>query len=107
MHYIYENVLKLSCLVMSIFTSVFFVQINNFVSLWIGNKYILENVCVLMFSIILFMNVVLNVLTIGVDAEGLYKETKMIAVGQANKSWTDFIIYTFLGNKRGVNRYSG
>lgn len=80
---LYENVLNLSCMIMAFVTSIFVAQIDKFVKLWIGQKYILDNICIVMFSFILFTQVVLNVLTIGIDAKGLYKETKKYAVAQA------------------------
>lgn len=80
---IYENMLRLSCFVMSIFTAVFFLQINNFMALWIGKKYELNIISVAIFACILYMRVVLNVLTIGVDVKGIYKETKKVAFSEA------------------------
>lgn len=90
---LYENVMKLSCYIMAVTTSVFFVQINKFIDLWIGERYELNDFCVLLFSIILFTQVVFNVLTIGVDAEGLYKETKKYAIAQAV---TNFVLTLML-----------
>lgn len=79
----YENVLRLSSLVMAIVTSVFMVQINRFITLWVGEKYLLNSICIAFFSYILYNRVVLNVLTIGIDAKGYYKETKQYAIAQA------------------------
>lgn len=67
----------------SLITIVFITMINYFVELWIGKKYLLGSFDVLMFGIIMFANIFIQILYIPRNAKGLYKQSRNFTAFQA------------------------
>ena len=62
-----------------------FIVFNNFISIWYGEKYLLSTLCVLIFCLILYYNIIRINLTTFSSGDGLFKET-LVCV------WTEVII---------------
>ena len=81
----------------SLFCVVSYVVINKFVLLWVGDKYILANVYIIMLLIILFQSIAGKSLSVVFEARGLYKETKNIVAIEAliNLILSMILVYKF------------
>lgn len=80
---IYREMLSGSYFIAGIISTVFILMINPFIELWIGSKYCLEMIDVLLFGFILYAGNILPVLYIARNAKGLYKESRNFTVAQA------------------------
>jgi hypothetical protein len=67
----------------SFISILFIVEINNFISLWIGNEYQLNRNVVLIMGLSLFTNLSLLLIYLIRNAAGLYKESKDFTIFQA------------------------
>lgn len=56
--------------------TVFILNINNFIFLWIGEAYLLSNYCVILMSLYLMFRMTINIIFLIRDGAGLYKESK-------------------------------
>ena len=67
----------------SIFVCCFIILINPFVGIWVGNKYIVSNITVYLFALVLFINIIKKPISVVKDDLGLFKETKWIILLEA------------------------
>lgn len=56
--------------------SVFVLNINNFIYLWIGKEFLLSNACVILLALYLMLRMTINIIFLVRDGAGLYKESK-------------------------------
>ena len=66
-----------------IISSVFVCMMNEFVSLWIGEKYCVNQVNLILFSMVLYCGVILPCIQVARNACGLYKESRNFTAAQA------------------------
>lgn len=52
-----------------------FIVFNNFIGLWYGEQYLLSTLCVLVFCLLLYYNIIRICLTTFSSGDGLFKET--------------------------------
>lgn len=67
----------------STFSVICYIVINKFIGLWVGEKYILDNIFVILIIVSLFHTIANRSLKIVSEARGLYKETKNIVATEA------------------------
>ncbi|MDD2518925.1 MAG: hypothetical protein PHG18_03460, partial [Bacilli bacterium] len=75
------NILFLFCA--TFFSIVLYFSINNFVSLWIGPDKTINNIALIFMLIVMFHGIARKPLLIIKDANGLFKETQLIAIMEA------------------------
>lgn len=56
--------------------SVFVLNINSFIYLWIGKEFLLSNTCVILLALYLILRMTINIIFLVRDGAGLYKESK-------------------------------
>lgn len=56
--------------------AVFVLNINDFISLWIGKEFLLSNTCVILLALYLMLRMTINIIFLVRDGAGLYKESK-------------------------------
>lgn len=56
--------------------SVFVLNINSFIYLWIGEEFLLSNICVILLALCLMLRMTINIIFLVRDGAGLYKESK-------------------------------
>lgn len=56
--------------------SVFVLNINSFICLWIGEEFLLSNTCVILLALYLMLRMTINLIFLVRDGAGLYKESK-------------------------------
>lgn len=56
--------------------SLFVLNINSFIRLWIGKEYILSNSCIILLALYLMLKMTINSLFLVRDGAGLYRESK-------------------------------
>ncbi len=56
--------------------TVFLLNINGFIYLWIGEEYLLSNCCVILLALYLMLRMTINLIFLVRDGAGLYKESK-------------------------------
>lgn len=60
--------------------SVFVLNINGFIYLWIGREFLLSNMCVFLLALYLMLKVTINIIFLVRDGAGLYKESKWFSI---------------------------
>ena len=60
-----------------------FLVIDDFITIWVGSKYLFDIPCVILLIIILFQNITLRPMILSYEALGLYKETKSLVAIEA------------------------
>lgn len=95
---LFKMVFFLNSLVSVWIASVYFLMINDFIALWLGQNYILTNLDSLLFAIILLLNIFIPPMQSVVSAAGIFKESKRFVISQAivNLILTIFLV-PFLG----------
>lgn len=73
---VFREIMSLNYFVATIITSTFILMINKFVTLWIGEEFLLDKVSVILFATILMHRLIINTLYTVRDGKGLYKESK-------------------------------
>ena len=59
--------------------SVFVLNINGFIYLWIGREFLLSKMCVLLLALYLMLRMTINIIFLVRDGAGLYKESKWLS----------------------------
>lgn len=80
---LYREMLSSGYWMSTIITSVFFVMINDFVYLWIGDRFILNKFDVALFTIIMLCGIVSPCIQVVRNASGLYKESRDFTIMQS------------------------
>ncbi len=62
--------------------TIFILNINNFIGLWIGKEYILSNRCVFLLSLYLMHKMIINNIFLVRDGAGLYRESKWFSLAE-------------------------
>lgn len=62
--------------------SIFILNINSFICLWIGKEYILSNFCILLLALYLVHRMTINNIYLIRDGAGLYKESKWFSLAE-------------------------
>ena len=76
MYGVFREILSFSGFVASIVTSVFLVMINDFITLWLGDRFTVNSITVFLFSMLLLRRMINDTIYAVRDANGLYKESK-------------------------------
>lgn len=74
--YIYNEFFSVSIFLGVFLTTMFFISIRPFISIWINDKYLLGVIPVTLFSLIMFFEYILRPVTVISEANGKFKETK-------------------------------
>lgn len=96
---VFEEINFLFLIIAVIFSTITFSSINSFISLWIGRKFIVSNLTLCLFVLLLFYNISKRSFLIQRDAAGLFKETSKINVIE---SLTNIIISLLLVKEYGI-----
>lgn len=96
---VFEEINFLFLIIAIIFSTMTFSSINSFIGLWIGKKFIVNNLTLCLFALLLFYNISKRSFLIQRDAAGLFKETSKINVIE---SLINIIISLLLVNKYGI-----
>lgn len=80
MYSVFRELLSISYFIAVLTVPVFVLMINDFIGVWIGEQYVLGIFSVVLFSLILFHKLVINLIYIVRDGKGLYKESKVFTV---------------------------
>ena len=80
---IFKKINTIFLFLASFFCIMCFVTINSFINLWVGEKYILEGIYVILLLIILFQTIANRPLIIVSESRGIYKETKNMVAAAA------------------------
>ena len=96
---VFEEINFLFLIVSIIFSTITFSSINSFIGLWIGKKFVVDNLTLCLFALLLFYNISKRSFLIQRDAAGLFKETSKINVIE---SLVNIIISILLVNKYGI-----
>lgn len=69
---------------LGVFCSItFFYTVNPVISVWIGERYVLNFASTILFSLIILGRIVINPVYLARDSKGLYKETKIFTIMQS------------------------
>lgn len=77
---VFNEFLSISFYLGLIVTSIFLVSVNQFISIWISDKYQISFLGILIFSLILWYEYILRPIIIIIESVGRYKETKKIPI---------------------------
>lgn len=77
---IFKEIMAINFFVASITTATFIIAVNDFITLWIGEKFLLSIYCVILFAAILMRRLIINSIYLVRDGQGLYKESKNYTV---------------------------
>lgn len=80
---VYNEVLSIVFFVDIIATSTFMLMANKFVTLWIGEQYLLDNLSLFFFALLLFHRIVMPFVYTIRNGKGMYKESKKYTLAQA------------------------
>lgn len=73
---------------------------KNFVNIWIGEEYQLDNIAIVMMSFLLFISISKRIVALLCEANGFYKETKNIVILEAI---SNLVLSIVLLNFYGIN----
>lgn len=76
----FRKLLAMNFYIATVITSVFILQAQSFVKLWIGETYNTENITLILFAVILFRKCAENTITIAREGRDLYKLSKRYAI---------------------------
>lgn len=76
----FRKLLSINLYIATVISSVFILQAQAFVKLWIGDTYAATDLTILLFAIILFRKCAENTITIAREGRNLYKESKKYAL---------------------------
>lgn len=79
----YFNIFFINYLIVSFCCVGFYVLINDFILLWLGTNYILNDVIVLLVSVNLYFRLIRNTTLTYIDTLGLFKKVKIKAIIEA------------------------
>lgn len=81
------------------FSIVLFQVLDSFIVIWMGNKYTISNIGLILFILIMFDSIIRRILSMVVNSLGLYRETKRYVILEAI---VNLFISIALVNKFGV-----
>ncbi|WP_455720070.1 lipopolysaccharide biosynthesis protein [Agathobacter sp.] len=73
---VFREMLSFNVWCAGIVSAVFFSMINDFIFIWLGKEFLLDKVCIILFTLILLRRLVAEAVYSVRDANGLYKESK-------------------------------
>lgn len=74
--FIFNEYQSLSMFISVFFSSMFYISILSFVKIWLGDKYLISNIAVLLFTSILFVKCIYSPISSMISASGKFNETK-------------------------------
>lgn len=77
---VFREILSLNYMVSGIVIPLFIIMINEFITLWIGEQFLLGQVSIILFALILFHRLTINLIYVVRDGKGLYKESKIYTI---------------------------
>ena len=80
---VFNETLSLSYFITAIMAPIFLLCINDFVKLWIGERFVLEGICTIILTLLFIHRCIMPVIYIARDSKGLYKESKNYTLCQA------------------------
>lgn len=72
----FQTMMSFHMIAAIIAASIFVLNINDFIFLWIGKEYILSNYCIILLALYLVLRTTINCIFLMRDGAGLYKESK-------------------------------
>lgn len=95
---LFKEMITMNIVVATIVCSVFLLMINKFVTLWLGEEFLLGTVCLVLMAINLFHTFLNEIIILFRDAKGLYKESKWYTLATAISNLVlSVILMQFLG----------
>ncbi|MDJ8953238.1 lipopolysaccharide biosynthesis protein [Clostridium perfringens] len=95
---LFREMLSLNIWCSGIVTAVFATMINDFMKVWLGEKYVLSWISVGLFSLLLLRRMIVEVVYSVRDANGLYKESKLYTLFTAiSNSILSIILVRYFG----------
>jgi len=82
-YHVYREIFTGTMWIGATISAVYFVMINDFIRIWVGNEYCLPIYNIVLFAVILFCNILFPALLVARNAKGLYKESKNFTILQA------------------------
>lgn len=73
---VFKEIMSLNYFIAAVISSTFILMINKFIVLWIGRKFLLDQISVVLFGAILVHRLVIETIYAVRDGRGLYKESK-------------------------------
>ena len=80
---LFYETFSLSLFASMIMAPMFFVLINKFITLWLGENFVLNNYCVAIWTLLFIHRIIIPVIYVLRDSKGLYKESKYYTLVQA------------------------
>lgn len=77
---VFRELCTINLFIASIIIPIFFITVNDFVTLWIGSEFTLSYISVTLFSFVLFHRLNIYLIYIIRDGKGLYKESKLFTL---------------------------
>ena len=74
--FIFNEYQSLSMFISVFFSSMFYISILSFVKIWLGDKYLIGNIAVLLFASILFVKCIYSPISSMISVSGKFNETK-------------------------------
>lgn len=78
--YIFNEYQSLSMFISIFFSAMFYISILSFVKIWLGEKYLISNIAVLLFASILFVKCIYSPVSTMISVVGKFKETKTATI---------------------------
>lgn len=75
-YFVFREVTAITYFVTTVTVTLFFLMVNKFIILWIGEEFLLGSLPVLLLAMILLHRLIINTIYITRDGMGLYKESK-------------------------------
>ena len=80
---LFKEMLTMNIFIAIVVCSVFLLMINKFVTLWLGEKFLLGGICLVLMMFNLFHTFVNEIIILFRDAKGLYKDSKWYTLATA------------------------
>lgn len=97
-----DEVFVIFSYIASLVVIVFYFILNDFVTIWVGSKYVISHLGFVLFLTILFYSITIRSLTIVRTAMGLFKETKIMAAIEAGINLVLSLIFCHYWGIEGV-----
>lgn len=81
--YIFNEYLTLSMVISIFFSAMFYISILPFIKIWLGDSYVIDNISIVMFTFILFLECISKPVVAIISACGKFKETKYVTIFSA------------------------
>lgn len=96
---VFKEINILFLFIASLVTIMFILFLSPLVNLWVGSEYLVGTTTLILFCIITFQNIAMRAITITINSQGLFKETKIATIMEAI---LNFIISIFCVHKLGL-----